>query len=164
MSMERARRDRFTTAGPIADEYKMAVLLLGLLGFLAVPLAVQASAAWMTAGTFALPHGHFIDAYSELCLDGRFGGGLPRVVARDLPADAVMWVLTGFTEMLLLGSTVLLGSGTHGLPSPRSLHGLATPAQAATALGVRPLRRSAEVIRPDLRARSRRRVTPARTL
>ena len=64
------------------------------------------------------------------------------------------WVLC---SVLVLGAAVVVGMWMRGLTGATSLHGLATPAQAAEALGVPRLRKSADVVRPDLYARSQRR-------
>lgn len=156
MSMERSRRDRFTNVAPTAEEFKVAVLLAGLFFFLITPLVVQGVIAWTASGDFALPNGHLLDAYGGL-LHGHFGAGLRRGVANALPPGAVMWVLTVVGEMLVLGAAVVVGIWMRDLTGAGSRHGLATPTQAAEALGVPRLRTSAEVIRPDLYARSGRR-------
>lgn len=166
MSMERARRDRFTSVAPSAGEFKAACLLAGLFFFLATPLVVQAGVGWATSGDLssadlALPNGRLPEAYGGL-LHGHFGVGLRPGVAETLPPDAVMWLLTGLGEVLVLGAAVVVGTWMRALTgSTGSLHGLATPAQAAEALGVPRLRKSAEAIRPDLYARTQR-TTPAR--
>lgn len=153
MSMERSRRDRFTNVAPTAEEFKVAVLLAGLFVFLITPLVVQGIVAWITSGDFALPNGHLLDAYAGL-LHGHFGAGLRRGVANALPPDAVMWVFTVVGEVLTLGAAFVIGTWMRELTGASSRHGLATPTQAAEALGVPRLRNSAEVIRPDLYARS----------
>jgi hypothetical protein len=157
MSMERSRRARFTNVAPTAGEFTVAVLLAGLFFFLIAPLVVQGGVAWATSGGFALPNGHLLDAYAGL-LHGHFGAGLHRGVADTLPSDAVIWVLTLLGEVLVLGAAVVLGMWMRDLTAGTgSRHGLATPTQAAEALGVPRLRKSAAVIRPDLYARSGRR-------
>lgn len=162
MSMERARRDRFTSVAPSAGEFKAACLLATLFLFLATPLVVQAGVGWATSGDPALPHGQLLDAYGGL-LHGHFGVGLNSGVAETLPPAAVMWLLTGLGEVLALGAAVVVATWMRALiDSTGSLHGLATPAQAAEALGVPLLRKSAEVIRPDLYARTQR-TTPVRS-
>ncbi|MEO5665288.1 MAG: hypothetical protein ABIR39_18640 [Nocardioides sp.] len=156
MSMERSRRDRFSNVAPTAQEFKVAVLLAGLFFFLITPLVVQGIVAWTISGDFALPNGHLLDAYSGL-LHGHFGAGLRRGVANALPSDAVMWVLTVVGEVLTVGAAGVVGTWMRDRTGASSRHGLATPTQAAEALGVPRLRNSAEVIRPDLYARSGRR-------
>lgn len=157
MSMERSRRDRFTNVAPTSGQFTAAVALAGLFFLVVTPLVVQAVVAWATSGEFALPNGHLLDACGGL-LQGRFGEGLHRDVAGALPPAALMWVLTGLGEVLVLGAAVVVGMWVRDLTGVSSRHGLATPARAAEALGVPRLRRSAEVIRPDLYARSGRRV------
>jgi len=159
VSMERSRRDRFTKVAPTAEQFKVAVLLAGLSFLLITPLVVQGIVAWITSGDFALPNGHLLDAYGGL-LHGHFGAGLRRGVANALPPDAVMWVFTVVGEVLTLGAAVVVGRWMRELTGASSRHGLATPAQAAEALGVPRLRSSAVVIRPDLYARSGRRGRP----
>ena len=153
MSMERSRRDRFTNVAPSAGEFTVAVLVAGLFLFLITPLVVQGVVSWATSGEVALPTGRLLEAYGGL-LHGQFGAGLRRGVADALPPAAVMWVLTIAGEVLMLGAAVVVGMWMRDLTGTSSRHGLATPAQAAEALGVPRLRRSAEVIRPDLYARS----------
>lgn len=158
MSMERSRRARFTNVAPSAGEFAVAVLLAGLFFLIVTPLAVQGVVAGATSGDFALPNGHLLDAYGGL-LHGHFGAGLPRGVADVLPSDAVMWVLTLLGEVLVLGAVVVVGMWMRELTGTSSRHGLATPTQAAEALGVPRLRKSAAVVRPDLYARPGRRTT-----
>lgn len=153
MSMERSRRARFTNVAPTAGEFTVAVLLAGLFFVLVTPLVVQALVGWATAGVFALPNGHLLDAYDGL-LHGTFGAGLPHRVGDALPPDAVMWVLTILGEVLVLAAAGVVGMWMRDLTGTSSRHGLATPTQAAEALGVPRLRASAAVIRPDLYARS----------
>jgi len=159
MSMERSRRDRFTNIAPSAGEFTVAVLFAGLFFVLITPLVVQGVVGWATSGNFAWPNGHLLDAYGGL-LHGHFGAGLRRGVTAALPADAAMWVLTLLGEVLVLGAAVVVGMWMRDLTGTSSRHGLATPTQAAEALGIPRLRKSAAVIRPDLYARSGRR-TPA---
>lgn len=156
MSIERSRRDRFDNIAPTADEIKVAALLAGLVCFLITPLVVQGAVAWITSGDFALPNGHLLDAYGGL-LRGHFGAGTRRGAANALPPDSVMWVLTVIGEVLALGAAVALSGWMRELAGAGSRHGLATARQAAEALGVPRLRNSADVIRPDLYARSGRR-------
>ncbi|WP_140403938.1 MULTISPECIES: hypothetical protein [unclassified Nocardioides] len=160
MSMERSRRARFTNVAPTAGEFTVAVLLAGVFFVLVTPLVVQALVGWATAGVFALPNGHLLDAYGGL-LHGHFGAGLARGVADALPSDAVMWVLTLLGEVLVLGAAVVVGMWMRDITGTGSRHGLATPTQAAEALGVPRLRTSAAVIRPDLYARAGRRTADA---
>lgn len=156
MSMERSRRARFTNVAPTAGEFKMAALLAGVFFFLITPLVVQALVGWATTGVVALPNGHLLDAYGGL-LPSDFGVGLPDRVNAGLPSDAVMWVLTLVGEVLVLGAVVVVGMWMRDATGASSRHGLATPTQAAEALGLPRLRKSAAVIRPDLYARSGRR-------
>jgi hypothetical protein len=156
MSMERSRRARLTNTAPTQGEFAVAVLLAGLFFFLLTPLVVQGLLAWTTAGVFALPNGHLLQAYGGL-LRGHFGVGLASEVSGALPPDAAMWALTVLGEVLMIGSAVVVGMWMRDLTGAGSRHGLATPTQAAEALGVPRLRKSAAVIRPDLYARSERR-------
>jgi hypothetical protein len=162
MSMERARRDRFTSIAPSAGEFKAACMVAALFFFLVTPLVVQAVIGFATSGHFALPNAHLLDAYEGL-LHGQFGVGLRPSVAETLPPHALMWVLTAVGEVLVLGAAAVVGIWMRGLTGATSLHGLATPAQAAEALGVPRLRKSAEVVRPDLYARSSQRRSPVRS-
>lgn len=151
MSLQQARRDRFATHPvPLTWELPVAVLTVGLLLAAVTPLVVQAAVAWVYTGEQAWPH-HLTPALASLA-HGDFGTALPPHVADALPSDRLMWVLTAVGEALVLGSAVTAGlwlrevSGGAG----RARHGLATPAQAARALGLARLRRTARVIRPDL--------------
>ncbi|MDP3893890.1 MAG: hypothetical protein Q8Q44_21830, partial [Nocardioides sp.] len=147
---------RFTNVAPTAGEFTVAVLLAGVFCFLLTPLVVQALVGWATSGELALPNGHLLEAYGGL-LHGHFGVGLPHEAADALPSDALMWVLTLLGEVLVLGAVVVVGMWMRDLTGTGSRHGLATPMQAAEALGLPRLRKSASVIRPDLYARSGRR-------
>ena len=157
MSMERSRRDRFSThAVPLTWEIPAAVIGAGLLFILITPLVVQGVVGWATSGDFAWPTRHLLDAYGGL-LHGRFGAGLRRDVAAGLPPDTVMWVLTVIGEVLVLGAAVVVGVWMRDLTGTNTHHGLATATQAAEALGLPRLRKTAAVIRPDLYAPARRR-------
>ena len=156
MSMERSRRERFTNMAPPAGEFKVAVLLAGLLLLLMTPLVVQGVVGWATSGEFAWPNRHLPEAYGGL-LHGHFGAGLGRSVTAGLPPDAVLWVLTVSGEVLVLGAAAVVGKWMRDLTGASARHGVATASQAAEALGVPRLRKSAEVVRPDLYSRSRRR-------
>lgn len=156
MSMERSRRARFTNTAPTQGEFTVALLLAGIFFLLLTPLVVQALVAWMTAGVFALPNGHLLQAYGGL-LRGHYGVGLTGHVAGALPPNPAMWTLTVLGEVLVIGSLVVVGMWMKDLTGAGSRHGLATPTQAAEALGIPRLRKSAAVIRPDLYARSGRR-------
>lgn len=150
--MERARRERFTNVTPSTGEFAMAAIGAGVFFFLITPLVVQAIVSWAATGVFAMPTGHLLGAYGGL-LQGQFGAGLSGGAAAALPADAVMWVLTLLGEVLVLGAAAVVGMWMRDLTGTSSRHGLATASQAAEALGVVPLRKRAEQIRPDLYAR-----------
>jgi len=154
--MERSRRDRFTNTAPTAGEFTVAVILGGLFFVLMTPLVVQGIVGWATTGVFAWPNGHLLDAFGSL-LHGHFGAGLRRAVAAGLPPDAAMWVFTILGEVLVLGAAAVVCLWMRELTGTSSRHGLATATQAAEALGLPRLRKSAAVIRPDLYARSGRR-------
>ena len=156
MSMERSRRERFTNMAPSAVEFKVAVLLGGVLLLLVTPLVVQGVVGWAASGEFAWPNRHLPEAYGGL-LHGHFGAGLHRSVTGGLPPDAVLWLLTVAGEVLVLGAAAVVGRWMRDLTGASARHGLATAGQAAEALGVLRLRKSAEVVRPDLHPRSRRR-------
>lgn len=158
MSMDRSRRARFTNGAPTRGEFAVAVLLAGVFLVLLTPLVVQAALSWVTSGVFAWPDGRLLDAYVGL-LHGQFGAGLPRRAVEDLPPDVAMWVLTLAGEVLVLGAAVVVGMWLREATGTNSRHGLATPTQAAEALGVPRLRASAAVVRPDLYARSSRRTS-----
>lgn len=153
MSMERARRDRFSNTTPSAGEFAIVFVLAGVFVFLVTPLVVQGLVGWVTAGQFAWPNEHLLHSYGGL-LQGHFGAGLARDAAEGLPADAVMWVLTVVGEVLTLGATVVVALWIREATGTGSRHGLATATQAAKALGLAPLRARANQIRPDLYSRS----------
>ncbi len=155
MSMERARRYRFSNATPSGGEFAIAFVLVGCFVFLITPVVVQGLVGWATAGQFAWPDKHLLDAYGAL-LHGHFGVGLARGVADQLPADAVMWALTVVGEVVALGATVVVAMWMRDMTGAGSRHGLATATQAAEALGLAPLRARASQLRPDLYARSNR--------
>lgn len=155
MSMDRSRRDRFTTVAPMPDELRLATLAAGLCGVLLTPLVVQSIIAWLTSGDVAWPSGHLPGAYGGLT-HGHFGAGLPPGVANALPPDPSMWAVTTLTLLLTTVAVITVLRRVHPTGAARSRHGLATATQAAQALGLPRLRRSAEVIRPDLYTRPRR--------
>lgn len=157
MSMERSRRDRFATNRvPLTWEVPAAVIVAGLFFVLVTPLVVQGLVAFATSGQFAWPTDRLADAYGGL-LRGHFGEGLRRDAAAGLPPDEVMGVLTILGEVLVLGAAAVVGLWMREMTGTNSRHGLATATQAAQALGVPRLRKSAAVIRPDLYARAGRR-------
>lgn len=155
MSMERSRRARFANTAPSAGEFTIGFLLAGVFVFLITPLVVQGLVGWATSVGFAWPDSHLLDAYGGL-LRGRFGTGLTDGVAAGLPSDAVMWVLVAIGEVLAIGATVVVAMWMRDVTGANSRHGLATATQAAEALGLAPLRRRADQIRPDLYARTNR--------
>lgn len=148
MSMERSRRGRFTNTAPSAGEFAIAFVFVGIFVFLITPLVVQGIVAWATSGHFAWPNKHLLDAYNGL-LRGNFGSGLARGIADGLPADGVMWGLVLLGQLVTIGATVVVAMWMRDLTGASSRHGLATAAQAAEALGLPRLRKSAAVIRPD---------------
>ena len=156
MSMERSRRDRFTSVAPTPDELKVATLAATLCVVLATPLVVQSLVAWFTSGDLSWPSRRLPQAYAGLAR-GHFGAGLPPGVANALPPDPSMWALTTLTLLLSTGAVIIAFRRVHQTGSSSSRHGLATGAQAAQALGLPRLRGSAEVIRPDLYTRFKRR-------
>lgn len=155
MSMERSRRARFANTAPSAGEFAIGFLLVGVFVFLITPLAVQGLVGWATCGGFAWPNRHLASAYGGL-LRGRFGTGLTDGVAAGLPGNGVMWLLVVIGEVLAIGATVVVAMWMRDVTGANSRHGLATAAQAAEALGLAPLRRRADQIRPDLYARTSR--------
>ncbi|GAA4127667.1 hypothetical protein GCM10022215_38380 [Nocardioides fonticola] len=155
MSMERSRRARFANTAPSTGEFAIGFVLVGVFVFLITPLAVQGLVGWATSGSFAWPNGHLASAYGGL-LRGRFGAGLTDVVAAGLPGNAVMWVLAVIGEVLAIGATVVVAMWMRDVIGANSRHGLATATQAAEALGLTPLRKRADQIRPDLYARTNR--------
>jgi len=155
MSMERSRRARFANTAPSAGEFAIGFLLAGVFVFLITPLVVQGIVGWATSGGFAWPNRHLLGAYGGL-LRGHFGTGLARGIAGGLPGDAVMWVLVVIGEVFAVGATVVVAMRMRNVTGASSRHGLATAAQAAEALGLAPLRKRADQIRPDLYARANR--------
>lgn len=154
MSMERSRRDRFSTHRvPLTWEVPTAVLLATLFCGLCTPLVVQGVVGLATTGEWAWPTDHLIEAYAGL-LQGHFGHGLPHGLAAALPPDRVMWALTVIGEVLVLGAVVVVGFWLRELAGADSRHGLAASSQAAEALGLPRLRKTAAVVRPDLYART----------
>ena len=154
MSMERSRRDRFAThTVPLTWEIPAAVTGAALFLIALTPLLVQGLVAWLVAGTFAWPTNHLGTAVLGL-MRGHFGVGLAADLAPRLPSAALMWVLTAVGEAVVLGSALVAGLWMRDLVgASNTRHGLATSVQAAGALGLSRLRKSAPVIRPDLHAR-----------
>lgn len=158
MSMERSRRDRFAThMVPLTWEVPAAVSGAALFLTLLTPLIVQGLVAWLVAGEFAWPGNHLGTAWLGLAR-GRFGDGLTPDPTSQLPTAALLWVLTVVVEVVVLGAALVVGLRMRDVVGGSDArHGLATSVQAAEALGVPRLRKSAPVIRPDLHARRRRR-------
>lgn len=154
MSMERARRDRLATHPiPLTWEIPAAVTVALLVLLALTPLVVQGLVAWLVTGTFGWPTSHPEDALRGL-LRGNFGDGLPSILSSRLPSDALMWTVTAVAEVAVIAAALVLAVRLRYLVIPTSgRHGLATPAQAAEALGLPRLRRTAAVIRPDLYGR-----------
>ncbi|WP_242667561.1 type IV secretory system conjugative DNA transfer family protein [Nocardioides sp. PD653] len=149
---------------PSTGEFTVAVLVAGVFFVLITPLVVQGIAGWATSGNLAWPDGRLLEAYGGL-LRGHFGAGLPHRAANELPADAVMWALTLIGEVVVLAAAVVVGMWMREMTGSGSRHGLATAAHAAEALGIVPLRRRADQIRPDLyatRALRREQLVPGR--
>ena len=161
MSMDRSRRDRFAThAVPLTWEVPAALTAAILFLVVVTPLILQGLVAWLVAGTFAWPTYHLGAALLGL-LHGHFGHGLAPSLASQLPSDALLRVLTGVGEAVVLATAVVVGLRMRDLVGGgNARHGLATSAQAAEALGRPRLRRSAGVIRPDLYARRATRTQP----
>lgn len=161
--MERARRDRFAASTVPSTWQGPAIVGAAAVIVVAVtPLVVQYLVGWVSAGEEAWPSGRVFEAYRAL-LHGRFGAGLDPVVAEGLPADCVMWFLTAMAEGVVVIAAVVFGRRVLHLSGAASRHGLATPTQAAEALGVSRLRASAAVVRPDLCGRGQRSRTAERT-
>lgn len=156
MSMERTRRDRFATHTiPLTWEIPAAAILGGLCLIAVTPLLVQGVLARALAGEFAWPTDHLGLALLEL-LHGHFGAGIRPLVAEQLPPEPLMWVLTIVGEAIVLGIAAVAGLRMRDpAAGSNARHGLATSTQAAQALGLRRLRKSAAVIRPDLHIRGR---------
>jgi hypothetical protein len=113
--------------------------------------------SWAVAGQFAWPTNHLETALLGLA-HGQFGDGLATDLASQLPSAALMWALTVVGEVVVLGTALVVGVRLRDLVGgSNTRHGLATPVQAAEALGLPRLRKSAPVIRPDLHARRPRR-------
>lgn len=151
--MERSRRARFANTAPSTGEFAIVFAIAIIFVALITPLIVQGVVAWFDSGRFAWPNGHLLGAYGGL-LRGRFGTGLAAGIG--LPANGVMWVLTLFGEVLALGASVVVAMWMRDTIGVNSRHGLATASQAAEALGLAPLRKRADQIRPDLYARTNR--------
>jgi hypothetical protein len=156
MSMERSRRDRFATH-PVPLTWEVPAIVTGavLLLIALTPLVVQGLVAWQVTGTFAWPTNHLPTALLGL-LRGRFGEGLAAGLGSQLPSAVLMWALTVVGEAVVLGAALVLGVWMRDLVGGSNVrHGLATSVQAAEALGLPRLRKSAAVVRPDLYVRRR---------
>jgi len=152
--MERSRRERFAThTVPLTWEIPVAAAAITALLILVTPLLVQGVVGWAVTGVFAWPTHELGPALLGL-LHGRFGDGLAAEVSRRLPPDPVMWALTVLGEVVMLGAALVAGLRIRDVAGGSKLrHGLATSAQAAQALGLPRLRKTAAVVRPDLYAR-----------
>src|SRR6478752_965825 len=139
----------------------------GLLTWLSVAaatlLAAQGVAAWLTGHGWLWPDSpHLLPAFSGL-VTGHVGAG---VDAPDgLPPPVLVVIVAVLLELVLLVLTVWAARWFWTTAGPGRRLGMATRADAETALGAGRLRRVRKLIRPDLygppRARTRRR-GPAR--
>ncbi|MFJ2758773.1 type IV secretory system conjugative DNA transfer family protein [Nocardioides sp. NPDC087217] len=126
------------------------ILSGALVVLVATPLVVQGCLTWVLTGQFAWPT-DLVDALVGIA-HGEFGVGLRADVVRRLPGAEVMWALVVVGELLAFAGAVTLRLRLRDLiAGRRARHGLATPVQAAAALGVTRLRRSSRVVRPDHR-------------
>lgn len=149
MSMKDDRRKRFEPA-PIPTAWApVATAAMVVLLITATPLATQTTVLLLRTGTLAHPI-DVVAAYAELAR-GQFGGGLDRPSADALPADLTMWVLSLIAELIVVVAALVMVMWAREVTGRQSTpHGLATPQQAARALGLPRLRASAAVVRPDL--------------
>lgn len=159
MSMERSRRDRFAAPNAAVELERPLVVVLVALAVLFLiamtPLVTQALIAELIAGAGAAwPSSHVGSALLGL-VHGHFGAGLPAADAHRLPDDGWMWTFTVVAEVLVASAVMVLGVWARDVVAGNSRHGLATAAQAAEALGLPRLRKSAGVVRPDLYARTK---------
>lgn len=150
MSLERSRRERFGSQ-PVPLTWELPALLVAttLACVVMTPLVVQGLTCALLTGRFAWPSGEVATALDGL-VRGDFGAGLPTRVAQGLPPDAAMWATTLAAEILVLGSILLFGKWLRDLAGMGPHRGLATPGQAAEALGLKTLRQKTSVVRPDL--------------
>ena len=155
MSVESSRRSRLSApVPPVTWELPALVGAAGSCVLAMVPLVVQALCAKVIAGTVAWPD--LLIGLNGLA-HGRFGDGLRPSVADRLPPDLVLWGLTAVVEVVALGGVALVALWSRTVIGVGPNRGLATAAQARTALGRRQLQRKAAVIRPDLAGVERRR-------
>ena len=135
----------------------------GLLTWLSVAaatlLAAQGVAAWLTGHGWLWPDSpHLLPAFGGL-VTGHVGAGVD--APGGLPSPVLVVIVAVILELVLLVLTVWAARWFWTTAGPGRRLGMATRADAETALGAGRLRRVRKLIRPDLygapRARTRRR-------
>ncbi|MGC3994748.1 MAG: hypothetical protein QM779_11650 [Propionicimonas sp.] len=139
------RRDPY----PFTWEIPVAILLAALLLFGAgVQLGRSLAYRWAGAG-WVWPTGRAWATSIPAILAGDPGAGLHPAPAAAIPSGAVLsWVLA--TEAILALAATLAAVIALRHWGPGRMRGMASPAEAATTLGLRRLRAHRAVIRPDL--------------
>jgi type IV secretory pathway TraG/TraD family ATPase VirD4 len=88
-------------------------------------------------------------------LAGHPGRGLPPSLARRIPGPHLAYLGVAVAELVVLVAAIGIGRVVARYVRPGDARGgMASRAEAAAALGVRPLRRAKAIIRPDLYARA----------
>jgi hypothetical protein len=117
--------------------------------------AATATIALLFAGLWHWPHGRHLFTSIPTILTGHPTAGLtPTPDSAATPGAVLTWICV--VELLLLAA---LGVATwHVLHrwGPGRLHGMASPAEAESTLGLARLRRVRSIIRPDLHPLERR--------
>ncbi|MGB8382183.1 MAG: hypothetical protein WCG47_13255, partial [Dermatophilaceae bacterium] len=133
---------------PLTWEVPTALAACWLALAAATLLAAQASAGWLTGHSWLWPEPpQLLTAVGGL-LSGRIGAGLR--VGSGLPPAGLVYPLVGVFELALLAATCWAAARLWTAYGPSRRYGMATRADALTALGVGRLRRVRRIIRPDL--------------
>src|SRR6478672_4219770 len=123
-----------------------AVMLIGFGALVGLGLAgLVFGGGWVWPSNAALHH-----TLGGL-LAGHPGRGLPPSLARRIPGPHLAYLGVALAEFAFLLSAVEIGRVVARYVRPGDARGgMASRAEAAAALGVRPLRRAKTIIRPDL--------------
>jgi hypothetical protein len=147
-------RHRAPDPQPIGRSSELAALALaGMLSVLALAASagLGTAAAWFGGGWVWPPDiWHLVTTVAGL-LSGHPGRGLPEADAARVPGPVPVYTCVAVAEFLTLTAVVAVGVMVGQLYAPGDTRrGMATRAEAARVLGVRRLRRTRAVIRPDL--------------
>lgn len=145
MTLQHARR---TSPYPWTWEIPAAIAAAVLLVMvLAVHLARAVANLWSTGTWQFTPRPSLFTSLPGI-LTGHAGAGLHSLSEHASSGQLLFWIVT-FELVALVAVVLALRSGLRRW-GPGRIHGMASPAEAETLLGLSRLRRNAAVIRPDL--------------